>query len=71
MCRLATESVEVVVDTAAGSPAILYWGAPLGDVDPVSMAGALERPRARGAIDVTAPLAIVAERIRALLGTQP
>lgn len=77
MRRLATESVEVVVDTAAGSPAILYWGAPLGDVDPVSMAGALERPRARGAIDVTAPLAIVAEHASGyagrpgLLGNRP
>lgn len=61
MHRLATDSVEIVLGDASGAPEILYWGAPLGDIDPASLTAALERPVARNSVDVAPPLAIVAE----------
>ncbi|MEO5898838.1 MAG: alpha-galactosidase, partial [Ilumatobacteraceae bacterium] len=42
-------------------PTIVYWGPPLGDIDPATVRAALGRPITRGSADVVAPIAIVAE----------
>jgi alpha-galactosidase len=52
---------DVVVDTAAGVPVIVHWGAPLGAIDPTSLERALERPITNGALDVVAPVSVVPE----------
>jgi alpha-galactosidase len=60
--RLVSTWCELVVDVSAGVPAILYWGAPLGDaVDPATVRAALARPTTSGALDVVAPLSLVPE----------
>ncbi|HNJ97062.1 MAG TPA: alpha-galactosidase [Ilumatobacteraceae bacterium] len=61
MIHLRGATADVVLDTQSGAPTIVYWGAPLGDVDPASVATALQVPVAGGSIDVVAPLSIVPE----------
>lgn len=52
---------DVVLDTESGVPTIVYWGAPLGDVDLDTLVMSLRVPVAGGGIDVVAPLSILPE----------
>jgi alpha-galactosidase len=61
LIRLSNESCDVVVDVAHGVPAVVHWGAPLGEVDLDSIARALYRPAVSGGLDVVAPLSVVPE----------
>ena len=45
MMHLRGRQADVVIDISQGVPVIAYWGAPLGEVDPGSVAAALERLR--------------------------
>ena len=70
MIHLRGRAADVVVDTSAGAPVILHWGAPLGDADPQSVAAALARPVVVGGLDAVAPLAVVPEHGSGFLGRQ-
>ena len=61
MIHLRGVSADVVIDDVAGVPVVVYWGAPLGDVEPSSLAAALARPAQQGSIDVVAPISLVPE----------
>ncbi len=64
LVHLRAAGVSVVVDLRAGVPAILHWGADLGDVDADdldALAAALEAPVVQGGLDVVAPIAVVPE----------
>lgn len=62
LVRLSNAWCDLVVDTSAGVPAIVHWGAPLGDdIDLDTVAAALRRPTTSGALDVVAPLSLVPE----------
>ena len=50
-----------MLDESAGVPVVLHWGAPLGDVDPSTVAVALARPQVAGGLDVVAPVSILPE----------
>ena len=68
MIHLRGESADVVIDTASGVPTIVYWGAPLGNVDLPTLADALARPVVHGALDVVAPLSVVPEHAAGFAG---
>ena len=68
MIRLRGESADVVIDTASGVPTIVYWGAPLGDVDVSTLTAALARPVVFGALDVVAPISVVPEHAAGFAG---
>jgi alpha-galactosidase len=59
--HLRATTTDVVVDTSTGAPTIVYWGAPLGDIDPASIRAALARPVTQGSLDTVAPLSVVPE----------
>ncbi|MCB1001898.1 MAG: alpha-galactosidase [Acidimicrobiales bacterium] len=59
--HLRGTGADVVVDTRAGVPSIVHWGAPLGVVDPDSIGLALSRPITHGSLDVVGPLTVVPE----------
>ena len=61
MIHLRGRQADVVIDSSLGVPVIAYWGAPLGEVDPGSVAAALERPTVQGTIGVVAPISVVPE----------
>lgn len=61
MIHLRGATADVVLDTQSGAPTIVYWGAPLGAIDPPSVVRALQVPVAGGGLDVVAPLSIVPE----------
>ncbi|MGB8858009.1 MAG: alpha-galactosidase [Ilumatobacteraceae bacterium] len=62
MIHLRGRDADVVIDESFGAPVIVYWGAPLGDVDPASVVAALARDAAQGGgVDVVAPISIVPE----------
>ena len=52
---------DLVLDVSHGVPVIVYWGAPLGDVDPALVLAALARPVSQGMLDVVAPASVVPE----------
>lgn len=60
MVQLSSKGVVVVIDVS-GAPAVVYWGASLGDTDLDMLAMAQERPVTIGALDVVAPVALVPE----------
>ena len=68
MIHLRGRVADVVVDTSAGAPVIVHWGAPLGDADPASVVRATARPVVVGGLDVVAPLAVVPEHGSGFLG---
>ena len=60
LVHLGAPGVDVVVDVAAGVPALVHWGAPLGDgADLGALVAALERPIVHGGLDVVAPITLV------------
>jgi alpha-galactosidase len=59
--RLSARGVDVVVDWSAGPPAIVYWGAALGEAELTSVRSSAQSPIAHGALDVVAPIAVVPE----------
>ena len=60
---------DVVVDVSTGAPTIVYWGQSLGsDLDPESIAAALERPLVQGTFDVVAPITVVPEHGSGFVG---
>ena len=61
MIHLRGRQADVVIDTSMGVPVIVWWGAPLGSVDPLSIVAALERPVQQGTIGVVAPISVVPE----------
>lgn len=61
MLHLRGRQADVVIDTSFGAPVIVYWGSPLGSVDPSSVVAALERPLVQGTIGVVAPISVVPE----------
>lgn len=61
MMYLRGEHTDVVIDESFGVPVIVHWGAPLGDADPASIGGALDRGLVQGALDVVAPISVVPE----------
>jgi alpha-galactosidase len=61
MIHLRGVSADVVIDESSGAPTIVYWGAPLGDVDPSTIAAALDRPVQQGSLDVVAPISVLPE----------
>ncbi len=67
MIRLVTVGVEVIIDDDP-LPTIVYWGAPLGDIDLATVSAAFERPITKGGADVVAPIAIVAEHGSGYMG---
>ena len=60
-------TADVIVDVAAGVPAIVHWGAPHPDAAD-SIPVALDRPIAHGGLDVVAPISIVPEHGSAFAG---
>ncbi len=61
MIHLRGVGVDVLLDESSGVPTIVYWGVPLGDVEPSTVVAALERPISAGMLDVVAPITIVPE----------
>ena len=61
MIHVRGRTADVVLDVDSGAPIIVYWGAPLGDVDLASVAAAFERPIMQGSQDRIAPIAILPE----------
>ena len=61
MFHLRGADTDVVIDESFGAPVIVHWGAPLGDVDPASIAAALGRTLVPGSLDVIAPVSVVPE----------
>jgi alpha-galactosidase len=61
MIHLRGVSADVVIDESSGAPTIVYWGAPLGDVDPSTIVAALDRPAQQGSLDVVAPISVLPE----------
>jgi len=61
MIHLRGEHTDVVIDESFGAPVIVHWGAPLGDIDPASVASALARPLVAGALDLVAPVSVIPE----------
>ena len=61
MIHLRGRQADVVIDTSLGVPVIVYWGEPLGSVEPTSIVTALERPLLQGSIGVVAPISVVPE----------
>ena len=59
--RLTVPGCDVVVDVSGGVPAVVHWGAPLGDVSLASVAAAMRRPVPGGSLDQPPPLSIVPE----------
>ncbi len=48
MIHLRGTTADVVLDVSAGTPAIVHWGAPLGEVDAAALGLALSRPEIGG-----------------------
>jgi alpha-galactosidase len=61
MFHLRGVDTDVVIDESTGVPTIVYWGAPLGDIDPSSIVQALARPVQPGSLDTVAPLSVLPE----------
>jgi alpha-galactosidase len=61
MIHLRGNSADAVIDESTGAPTIVYWGAPLGHVDPNTITAALFRPVQQGTIDVVAPISVIPE----------
>ena len=61
LVHLRGATADVVVDTGTGAPTIVHWGAPLGEIDPASIAVAVSRPITHGSLDVVGPLTVVPE----------
>ena len=61
MIHLRGEHTDVVIDESFGVPVVVHWGAPLGEVDPVTIGRALARSLVPGALDVVAPISVVPE----------
>jgi len=61
LLHLRGVGADVVLDTSTGSPAIVHWGAPLGDVDPASVVAAAARTVTHGSLDVITPVTVVPE----------
>jgi alpha-galactosidase len=61
LLHLRGAGADVVLDTSTGVPAIVHWGAPLGDVDPASVVTAAARTVTHGSLDVIAPVTVVPE----------
>lgn len=69
MIHLRGRNADVVLDIAAGAPAIVHWGAPLGEVDLDALAAALERPITHGVLDVVSPVSLVPEHGSGFVGS--
>ncbi len=61
MIHLRGTDADAVIDESTGAPTIVYWGAPLGEVDLDSLAPALFRPVQQGSLDVVAPISVLPE----------
>ena len=62
MIHLRGASADVVIDESSGAPTLVYWGPPLGDIDPATVVGALARGQALGGgVDAIAPVSVVPE----------
>ncbi|MFM2076261.1 MAG: hypothetical protein RJA49_151 [Actinomycetota bacterium] len=61
MIHLRGVHADAVIDESTGAPTIVYWGAPLGDVDPASILDALARQPQQGATGLAAPISVVPE----------
>ena len=61
MIHLRGGSADVVIDESSGAPTLVYWGAPLGEVDPSTILAALHRPVQQGSLDVVAPISVLPE----------
>ncbi len=59
--HLRGASSDVVLDWSSGVPAIVHWGAPLGDVDADAVVASQRRPFTNGMLDVVAPISVVPE----------
>jgi len=70
MIHLRGPRADVVIDETTGAPTIVHWGAPLGDIDPASVAVALRRVTRLGALDVEAPVSILPEHGSGFPGRQ-
>lgn len=69
MFHLRGRNADVVLDTSAGVPVVLHWGAPLGDVDLEVLATAVDRPITNGMLDVVAPISVVPEHGSGFVGS--
>ncbi len=69
MIHLRGRSADVVLDTSAGVPVIVHWGAPLGDADLDATMAALQRPVSNGVLDVIPPVSIVPEHGSGFVGS--
>ncbi|MBI4933321.1 MAG: alpha-galactosidase [Actinobacteria bacterium] len=70
MIHLRGISADAVIDESTGAPTVVYWGAPLGHVDPGSITSALFRPVQQGSLDVLAPISVVPEHGSGFQGRQ-
>ena len=61
MIHLRGLSADAVIDESTGAPTVVYWGAPLGTIDPASLTAAMFRPVQQGALDVLAPISVLPE----------
>ena len=61
LVRLSNTVCDVIVDTSSGVVSIVHWGAPLGEIDLLSMGDVTRRAITGGALDVVAPLSVVPE----------
>jgi alpha-galactosidase len=61
MIHLRGRTADVVLDESGGTPVIVHWGAPLGDIDPASIGTALDCAVTHGMLDVVAPVSVVPE----------
>jgi len=61
MFHLRGVRADVVLDVSSGVPVVVHWGAPLGDIDPSTVAVALHRTPQQGELDVVAPVSLVPE----------
>lgn len=69
LVRLTGAQGDVVVDVGGGVPAIVHWGAPLGDAaDLAALGPALDRPAVPGGMDDVAPITVVPEHAAGFAG---
>lgn len=61
MIHLRGRHADAVIDESTGAPTVVYWGAPLGEVDLDTITEALRLSVQQGSLDVVAPVSVVPE----------